>query len=244
MGICLKRTLAFMFDMVFVVFIILLLLLTPLNIKTNKYYRLEKKCETIRSEYVNVIMMMQEKFDDNKLTKSEVNTIVKKYPGSKKYFKNYSGAIEENDYNKLIMDISTDYNKRYINKSYQLERENTGKYLISFIIAIIYFILIPYILKGQTLGYKLFDLKFVNNKGKRVNLAGIVLRALTVNGILFLILNYALLYLNSYNAFTKTMKILAMLYVLFLITCAITLIRDEKNIGLHDKLCHMKVKEV
>lgn len=244
MSICLKRTFAYLFDMVFAILVVLLLLWTPLNIKTSNYNNRVKKSENIRKEYVDIIMIMQEKYADGKLTKSEINSIITKYPKSNRFFKNYTSVTEEADYNKLIIDISTDYNNRYINETYKIEKENLGKYIISFVVCIIYFIIIPLIFKGQTLGYKLFDIKFVSNKGKRVNIFSILLRALTVNGLLLLILNYILLYLNNYIIFTKVMKSLFVIYIIFLIMCIISLVHDKKNIGLHDKICHMKVKEV
>ena len=244
MSICLKRTFAYLFDMVFAILVVLLLLWTPLNIKTSNYNNRVKKSENIRKEYVDIIMIMQEKYADGKLTKSEINSIISKYPKSNRFFKNFTSVTEEADYNKLIIDISTDYNNRYINETYKIEKENLGKYIISFVVCIIYFIIIPLIFKGQTFGYKLFDIKFVSNKGKRVNIFSILLRALTVNGLLLLVLSYILLYLNNYIIFTKVMKSLFVIYIIFLIMCIISLVHDKKNIGLHDKICHMKVKEV
>ena len=106
----------------------------------------------------------------------------------------------------------------------------------------IYFVLIPYINKGSTIGKMLFKIKVDKQDGK-LKITDLLIRSFIINGNLYLLILLILLpFVNSLLYFTIE-NILGIMQIIVVIISGFMVLYKKDNLGLHDILTKTVVKE-
>lgn len=128
------------------------------------------------------------------------------------------------------------YSAEINNINYDLTKETVISNLLSIIIYILYFVIYPVYNNGQTIGKKMFKLKIMNTKEKKLTFNNLLFRELLLHGIaLNIIVNILILFIdkNGFITFSNIFNI-AQEIVLFAIIIMIIIKKDGR--GLHDVL--------
>jgi len=166
---------------------------------------------------VNVIMPK-----DNKELNVKLDTLNENYLNEEIGFNEYL-----NDYSEI---------------SYDLDKQNIIYTLANIIFVIIYFIILPYFLNGQTVGKKLLKIKVT--KEKKLTIASLIIRNLIINGLAYMLIGLLLIYiLNPYTYFVTT-TILGLIQLTLMIIILIGLIKNKESLILHDRLSYTNVVNV
>ena len=132
-----------------------------------------------------------------------------------------------------------EYLQDYSKISYDLDKQNIIYTVVNIIFVIVYFIIMPYFLNGQTIGKKLLKIKVT--KETKLTITSLIIRNLIINGLAYMIISLLLIHiLNSYIYFITT-TILSLMQLTLMIIIAIGLIKNNSNLVFHDKIAHTKV---
>lgn len=133
------------------------------------------------------------------------------------------------------------YIDQYSTIIYNLDKEKLPSIIINILYIIIYFVLVPYFLKGQTLGKKLLNTKIISKTKEKVTITSLLIRNTIINGLGYLLLNIISLYLLPSNYYFITISILGIIqFLLVIISSFMILYRRDKR-GLQDILSNTKV---
>lgn len=162
--------------------------------------------------------------------------------------------MPENNNIKLL-NVKLDYlNEQFLNKditfftyindyskiSYGMDKENLIYTVINICFTIIYFILIPYFFKGQTIGMKLLKIKLIK-EDNNLNFKSLIIRNLIINGLLYMLISLLLIYLITNLAYFIIITILGVIQICVVITSLVGIIKNDENLILHDKIANTKV---
>ena len=163
--------------------------------------------------------------------------------------------IFKNDY-KNYMDTTTEYIEYIatlgsgeadrdieLDYVYSISKSSQPLSIITCGLLFLYFGVIAYILKGQTLGKKIMKLKVIPDKGKNLNVNLFMIRAIILTNLLPKIASIIVLtklspsnWLIAENVISEISNIITFLILGFMI------FRDDER-GLHDLICKTKVVE-
>ena len=152
---------------------------------------------------------------------SEYNEITEDYQNKK---------IEEDAYKKQVIDLN-----------YQMSKELVISNSITVGALIIYFGIVQYFLDGETLGKKVFKLKVVSNKDKKLNIGNYLLRMVILKNVLFrILLIVGVYFLNKkvYYTYSSTISFIESIMETIII---VMIILRKDNRGLHDLIAGTKV---
>lgn len=123
----------------------------------------------------------------------------------------------------------------------QLDKEQALEIVIDSVAIVIYFIILPCLMKGVTLGKKVMHLRVVSKTGKRANLMELFIRAFFVDGLLASLLLIFGLYVIPSDFYLSFTSILAVLQLLTL-TISFFMIKYRGDfMGIEDILSNSKV---
>ncbi len=159
----------------------------------------------------------------------------------------YDKYMAANDKYVEVMDKYTkgdieleEFQNQTLDLSYELNRNGYVYVIGDILIYILYFGVFTRITNGQTLGKKLFNIKIVSNKDKKLKFYNYLLRCIVLNGIIFNIVSliglafkqsiYLKIYTYSSNL-SMIVSIIIFLMILFY----------KDNRGLHDVIAQTKV---
>ena len=193
--------------------------------KTNDFYQLletsYKDSEISQEEYDELLKkeiyndILTEKYEDNKISKGEYKEITNKI-------------------NESLTNLTKDYN-------YILGKIAISDSIITIITTLLYFGVIQYILKGQTVGKKLLNLQVVSASKKELNILNYILRSLIINNVLFNTIGIIFLAYSSKKIYLQADSTLSLLVsIVEAITIFLVMTRVDKR-GLHDLLFNTKV---
>lgn len=155
--------------------------------------------------------------------------------------------LEMNSINEMALnhEISfTGYITRYADIIHDLDREKVFINILNCVFIMIYFVFIPYFFEGKTLGKKIMGLKIVRKDGELLMLNDLIVRNLIINGLGFLLLSLALLYLSSGILYFSFTLILGIIQILLVFLCGIMILYRKDNRGFHDILSETKVVKI
>lgn len=134
-----------------------------------------------------------------------------------------------------------EYNEAAIPISYELYRLNIPTVLVDIVCILLYFGVLPYFMKGQTIGKKLFQIRIVSANDKPVSLVQYLLRATVLGNVLISIASILIITLmNADNFYIVYENVNLVGYIIMYITLFMVLIRKD-NRGLHDFVANTKV---
>ena len=142
-----------------------------------------------------------------------------------------SGSAEVND-------------EKLLSLNYKVLKSTTKLSIITLTVTIIYFGIIAYLLKGQTLGKKLFKIKVTDLEGNLPNPGLFMLRSIILTNFIPQVVSLFILILASEKTYIDTNVYISYITMLlyFLIVGFIIFRTDER--GLHDIICKTKVIEI
>ena len=134
----------------------------------------------------------------------------------------------------LNQDISfNDYLNQYGNYLSEIDKDELFYNISNFICVFIYFIIVPLIFKGRTLGKYIMKIKIQAKNGK-LNIFNLILRNIIDMGLLYLLVTIFLVQLMPSNYYLYLLLILGFIQIiLVIISCFMILYRHDKQ-GLQD----------
>ncbi len=132
------------------------------------------------------------------------------------------------------------YLYNYININHNISKNNIYFNVIQIIIMSVYFILIPYINKGSTIGKLLFKIKVDK---PNLKITDLLIRSFIINGIGYLLIMTILLPLSNSLLYFTIENILGIMQIIVVIISGFMVLYKKDNLGLHDILTKTVVKE-
>lgn len=161
-------------------------------------------------------------------------------------FNPYSDEYKEtyDKYSKLMeSDMNDDKVKdEMITLNYDLYRYSIVNNVISLVCILLYFGVLQMILKGQTIGKKIMNLRLVSNKDdKKLHIGNYLIRVVVLNNIIFTVTNIIAVYTLSAKAFYNfTYGLSFVQSTIWMIMVLMVVLRQDGR-GLHDFLAGTKV---
>jgi len=134
-----------------------------------------------------------------------------------------------------------EYNEAYVPISYELYRLNTNYVILDLVVVLCYFGVLPYFLKGQTLGKKLFQIRIVSASDKPITVVNYMLRSIVLNNVIISIALQAVVYLFDVSHYATIYQNINLVGYLMLYICLFMVMVRSDNRGLHDIIAGTKV---
>lgn len=129
-----------------------------------------------------------------------------------------------------------DYFDRFTTLHQQIDQECVCYLIFNILFVLGYFILLPYIWNGQTIGKRIMKIGVVSKTEQKVTIANYLIRNIVVNGLGYMILSLLFLYLLSNKMYFIFTSILCFIQIiLVIISISMILYRRDKR-SLHDIL--------
>ena len=154
-----------------------------------------------------------------------------------KYYEEYTELVNDED-----ADIKSDeYKDRIIELNYKLGEYKQVNSSLSVVGIIIYFVIVQYFLKGQTIGKKILNIRIVSNKDKKLNIGHDFIRTVILNNIIFSLLLIFGIYLFNAEGYYVLSLVVSYLQLLVISVIVLMVVLRKDNRGLHDILVGTKV---
>lgn len=135
----------------------------------------------------------------------------------------------------------SEYFDRITSINQQIEQECVIYKITNIIAILIYFILLPFFWGGQTLGKRLMKIKVVSIKDEKVSIVSYFIRNTISNGLGYILLVVAFLYLLPAKMYFVCTSILSFIQIILVIISAFMILYRRDKRGLHDILSGTKV---
>lgn len=130
------------------------------------------------------------------------------------------------------------------NIEYLVDREQIFYNVMNVILVIIFFVFIPFLNNGSTLGKKVMKLKIVDKEGNKPNMNILIIRSLIFNSLGYLLITLAAIFIvKDYNYFILTIILSIIELLLVIISIFMILYRSDKR-GVHDFIAGTKVVKI
>lgn len=238
-----KRICAYIIDLFIVLLFSSFLTKIPLlNKNIDNYQKTYEEYEeeyNIFSEYLN---LLNQSYEDELITEEEYSELIKEDKYSEIIISKYDDKeISKDEYTKITKELNQKFDNIAKDYVYILNKESIPNTIITLVCTLLYFGIIQYFLKGQTIGKKLLKLKVVSSSDKKINILNYLLRSLIVNDVFLNAIGLVFLVFSSKNIYQQADNILQVLVsVIEAIIIFLVLTREDSR-GLHDLLCHTKV---
>lgn len=242
----LSRFAAYIIDMIIVSLIAVgLSNIKYINPNIEKGNELTENYLTIVNQYVSLSNEFDNYLEDSVLTEKEIEEITSEYPlyHDFTYIEGYQplDSINSDLKTKMKDKIYDDYVNNVETYNYKITRSNVYQSIILIVVSIFYFVIVQFLMNGQTIGKKLMRLRVKSIEDKEVSIFSFFIRTILVCELLFTVLDLILVFSlkqNTYNLASSYIIQVRYLYELAFIICLI--IRDD-NRSLHDLLLKTKV---
>lgn len=134
-----------------------------------------------------------------------------------------------------------EYFDRWTVINQQIDQECVIYLIFNILLILIYFVLLPKVWNGQTVGKKILKLQVVSNNNEKVTVVQYLIRNMLINGLAQMILLLLFLYLlpsSMYFIFSSILTFIQL--ILVIISIFMILYRKDKR-GLHDIFSGTKV---
>lgn len=152
-------------------------------------------------------------------------------------YKKYTEVVEDNK------EVSDENKDEIIELNYEVYKYRTYSSIISASIFVLYFGVLQYALKGQTIGKKLMKIKVESSNDKKVTIWKYILRIIVLNNIWLSLLNTGAVYIfKDVNFYYVTYVISMISSLLYMMNLIMIMFRND-NRGIHDFVAGTKVVE-
>lgn len=239
----LKRVGAYMIDILITLIIATILTSLPfLNTRYQKYQKVYNEYQEVYNDYTDTLILLDDSFKDKNITKEEYDKLSTSKIYSALFESLYEDkVIDEDEYNKAKKEIDKIYTDTAADYNYRLQKLGIYNSIITLATTFIYFSIIQFFLKGQTVGKKLLHLQVTSANDKKLTILNYILRCLIINNVLLNSINLIFLAFTSQTIFTKCDSIISLLVsIIEAITIYLVIVRKDHR-GLHDLICNTKV---
>lgn len=242
----LKRVGAYLIDIFIIFFVSSLISSIPaINKNIDSYQKTYDEYEEKYNEYAEYILLFKELYEDDEINADEYNQLTESTIYQDLIISKYEDSIiSQEEYQEIIQEINNQFDDVATEYVYLLNKQSTVNTIITLICTLLYFGILQYILKGKTIGKKLFKLQVVPATEKKLNIFNYIIRTLIVNEVLlnsisliFLITASKTLYQNANTILATITSILEGIIIFLVLT-------REDHRGVHDLLCNTKVIEL
>ena len=136
-----------------------------------------------------------------------------------------------------------DYQKVQMSYVYNSAKESGLTRIVTVILGILYFGLLQFYLKGQTLGKKLTHICVKSDDGE-LTINQLLFRALIVDSLVLDIVLFATMMFMNKNVYYYSALTFELIQYIVYFVCMIMIIKNKEKKGLHDVLFHTSVVEV
>lgn len=238
-----KRVCAYLIDLFIVLIIASLVSSIPaLNKGMEAYQNTYEEYEEKYNEYSDYLTLLDETYEDEEITEEEYTKLTEVVEYQEIITSKYDDTkISQGEYKEILEEINEQFNSLANDYIYILSKKGVSNTVITLVCTLLYFGLLQYFLKGQTIGKKLLKLKVVSASDKKINIINYILRSLVVNdvllntiGIVFLLYTSKKVYLQADNIIGIIISIIEAIIIYLVLT-------REDGRGLHDLLFNTKV---
>lgn len=238
-----KRVGAYLIDLFIVLLLASLISSTPfLNKGMDDYQKTYSEYEEKYNNYAEYLTLLEESYKDEEITEEEYTKLIEPEEYKEIISSRYEdNKISQGEYKEIIESINKEFDNIAKDYVYILNKKGISNSIITLVCTLLYFGVLQYFLKGQTLGKKLLKLKVVSASDKKINILNYLLRSLIVNDVLLNTISILFLVLTSKKVYTQADNILGILIsiseavIIFLVLTRV----DQR--GLHDLLFNTKV---
>jgi uncharacterized RDD family membrane protein YckC len=234
------RVFAYLID-AFILGLIMTILVTFIPFFNNdKITELAESNTSEVKEYTEFSIKLDSYLEDSKITNEEFDSIKEHFPILSDELKDL--VDKDTSKEEVVTKITNRVKKDMITLEYKTSRLSLARYILEFILTIIYLGYIQFVLKGQTLGKKLLRLYVVNDSNEVPSLKVFLIRSLFTSTVIFSLINSIVSLCVKNNVYFNVYKYLSGISTLYVVGIfAFILFRDDQK-GLHDLLLHTHIK--
>ena len=238
-----KRVLAYMLDIIFVTLFSMFLASVPeLKDEYDEYQKVYNEFEVIYTEYMDINILLNDLYKDESIEQEEYNELIKTERYKSIIEDKYQDQIiDESEYKEIINQIKEEYDIQAEKYNYKMQKKGSFNTIITLISTLLYFGVLQYFCKGQTIGKKIMHMQIISANDKKINILNYLLRSLIINNVLLNSINVTFLILANKNLFYKVDNIISLSISMIEAITIFLLITREDNRGLHDLICNTKV---
>lgn len=155
------------------------------------------------------------------------------------YKEKYNEVYKE--YSNLASKTEVSNKDELIELNYEVYKYKTFSNIYGAAVILIYFGVIQYALKGQTIGKKIMKLRVVANKDKKLKIWNYLLRIIILNNVLFTLINTVAVYLTKGLTFYYITYIISTLTSLMYMLNLMMIMFRRDGRGIHDYIAGTKV---
>jgi len=242
----LKRVCAYMIDLFIIITISSLISSVPgLNKEMEEYQETYNEYQEKYNEYSEYLTLLEESYKDEEINEEEYTKLIESEQYQEIISSRYDdNAISKEEYKEIVVEINENFDTIAKDYIYLLNKKGVSNSIITLVCTLLYFGVVQYFLKGQTIGKRLFKLKVVSNSDKKLNILNYLFRSLVVNdvllnsvGIIFLITTSKTVYQHANNIIGTIISLVEAIIIFLVLT-------REDGRGLHDLLFNTKVISV
>ena len=239
----LKRVCAYTIDLVIVLTLSSLISSIPvLNKQADEYQETYKEYEKEYTEYSEYIVSLKENYEDNEIDEEEYTKLIENETYKKIIISKYEdNEISKKEYQEIMTEINKEFDiiaKDYI---YILGKKGSTNSIVTLVCTLLYFGILQYVLKGQTIGKKLLKLRVISASDKKINVLNYILRTLIVNDVLLNTIGIIFLLTASKNIYLKADNIISILVSIVEALIIFLVLTRPDGRGLHDLLFNTRV---
>lgn len=242
----LSRFVAYVIDMIIVSLIAIgLANIKYINPNIEKGNNLTENYLSIVNQYVELSKEFDNYLEDSILTEKEIEEITSKYPLYREftYIDEYQplDPVDSDLQTKMKDKIYDDYVNNVEIYNYKITRNNVYQSIILIVVSIFYFVILQFLMNGQTIGKKLMRLRVKSVDDKEVSIFSFFIRTILVCELLFTILDLVLVFSLKQSTYNLTASYIIQVRYLYELAFIICLIIRDDNRSLHDLLLKTKV---
>lgn len=238
-----KRVGAYVIDLFIVLTISSLISSIPiLNKNMDSYQETYSEYTDKYNKYAEYLTLLESSYEDNEITEEEYNELIKEESYQDLIISKYEdNKISQGEYKDIVEDINNQFDKISKDYVYLLNKKGVSNSIITLVCTLLYFGILQYFLKGQTIGKRLLKLKVVSASDKKINILNYLLRSLIVNDVLLNTISILFLLLTSKKVYTQADNILGILISISEAIIIFLVLTRVDGRGLHDLLFNTKV---
>lgn len=241
----LLRILSYIIDMVVVILITTLISIAVPCLNRNKitelsneysnyYLDFSELFNNLERDYMNDSILSQEEFHDiSSFYKGKFDNALEKYVDKE---------LDDKGKTEMINSISNAALDQLNQVNYKIVRINIWINVVQFVIVVLYFGVVQFLLKGQTLGKKLFRLFLVTEEDGEVSLPKMLIRSIFVSTIIISIIDNIVANLVDVNAYTSFSNYYSYVPTGYMLIMFMFVLFREDQRGAHDLLLKTRVK--
>jgi len=138
----------------------------------------------------------------------------------------------------------SEYFENYVVINHNIAKSELVLNVLSLIVMIIYFVLVPFFNKGATIGKSIFKIRVKHKNKDNLEINDLVGRSVLIDGIGYLLFLVILVHVFPAKAYFWLENILGIIQILVVITSGFMILYRKDQLGLQDMLTNTVVEEM